>query len=112
MLPWQQAAKWHMEIGSTMPFEELLAKYMNGGYVYNSPKVFVLAQQVRIEDGKVADGEANTWFVHLAAGEKPFKRFLELAPNEQEFVAWQRRGGRKLHIYKWETYKRRVENGN
>ena len=110
--PWQLAKKWHLEIGSTVSFEQLLGMYMNSGYVWSSPTEFVLGRQVRLEDGAITHGEPNAWFVHLAAGEEPFKRFLELAPNKQEYVCWNRRGKEKLHIYKWNTFKRRLENGN
>lgn len=112
MFPWQTAKKWHMESGSVISFEELLGSYMGGGYVWSSPTEFVLGRQVRLEDGKIVTGEPNAWFVHLAAGEEPFQRFLEIAPNKQEYVCWHRRGRENLHIYKWDTFNRRVNNGN
>ena len=91
-----------------MPFEILLAGYLNSGFVWNSPTEFVLAKKVRVEDGGLVDGPANCWFVHLAAGINPFRRFIEVADEKLEFVCWQRRGQTRLRLYTWEQFEKRI----
>jgi len=110
--PWMRAKKWHLENGGDIPFEALLGRFIAEGYVWSSPTEFVLAKEVRVEGRKMVDGPANCWFVHLASGDDPFKRFLEVAPKPHSLVCWNRRGKPRLHIYTWEKFKRRVNNGN
>ena len=116
LLPWQRAKKWHTESGSTASFEEVLGMFMREGYVWSSPAEFVLAKQARWEDGELYVGavSSNCWFVHLAAadglGGNPFKRFLELAPYPLPFVAWQRHGLKRYHVYKWDKFKTKLED--
>lgn len=110
LLPWQQAKKWHEESGGNLPFEELLGEFFRVGYVWSSPTEFVLARAARWEEGELYLGAAtaNCWFVHLGAGANPFRRFLEVAPYPLPFVAWQRRGQKRYHVYEWEKFKRKL----
>lgn len=104
MQPWQKAKQWHIRTGSTVPFEAVLGIFIRDGYVWSSPTEFVLAREIALN----GDGKLNCWFVHLAAGTCPLKRFLELAPHQNDYVAWQRRGNKKMHIFSWEKFASKV----
>jgi len=112
MKPWQRAKKWHIENGGDVPFEQLIGGFIANGYLWNSPDEFILAKKVRVEKGRLADGPVNCWFVHLGAGKEPFKRFLAVADEPLEYVCWNRQGKPKLHIYKWERFKKRISKGD
>ena len=111
MTPWQAAKKWQQE-NSNVPFEEVLAAYLNGGLVHSTPEVFVLAQETLWEDGEMYTGDVkpNCWFVQLAAGPRPFAKLLKLA-RKRKYVAWQRRGQKRYHVWPWDKFKRRIKNG-
>lgn len=110
LIPWQRAKQWHDTHGGDLPFEALLGDFFRSGYVWSSPTEFVLARPALWEEGELYMGApaANCWFVHLAAGDNPFRRFLEIAPHPLPFVAWQRRGQRRYHVYEWDTFKRKL----
>ena len=110
MKPWQEAKKWHMEQGGNLPFEELLADFFNDGLVWSSPTEFMLCRPCLLEDGfqYCGDVEPNCYHVWLAAGKKPMRRLMELAPKKLPFVSWHRRGKEALHVYKWDRLKERV----
>lgn len=109
MTPWQLAKKWHEEHSDT-PFEEVLGYYLRQGYCWSSPEEFVLAKLTQWRDGQMYDGgaEPNCWFVQLAAGANPFKRFLKIAPKKMDYVSWQRHGQERYHVWEWDKFKRKV----
>lgn len=109
MKPWQEAKRWQ-EANSDVPFEQLLGVYLKEAYCWSSPEEFVLARLVQWHEGEMYDGdvEPNCWFVQLAAGENPFKRFLKLAPKRMQYVAWQRHGNDRYHVWEWNKFKRKV----
>ena len=111
MKPWQQAKKWQLE-NSDIPFEAVLAEYMDNGYVVSGPDCFILGKPVLWKEEQMYSGDvaANCWFVQLAAGRKALMRFLEVAPFELEYVAWQRRGSERYRVYKWDDYKRKAKH--
>lgn len=108
MKPWQKAKRWQLE-KSEVRFEELLVLFCEDGYVWSSPTEFMLFEPVRLEDGKIMEGEPNAWYVQLAAGtNRPFLRLMNLAPHPLEYVCWHR-GTEKLRVYQWETFKRKAK---
>lgn len=113
MLPWQLAKKWHDKMCKGVTFEEVLGSFLHDGYVWSGRTEFVLARETKWEGGSMyaVAVQPNCWLVHLAAaagGGNPFKRFLQLAPHPLEYVAWQRRGGKRFHVYRWEKFKRKL----
>jgi hypothetical protein len=46
MTPWQKAKQWQ-DTHDTQDFWELLGEHLSAGYVWNSPKVFMLASEAR-----------------------------------------------------------------
>lgn len=92
--PIEQARHEFERIHPTGDFAALVAGYLASGFVYSGDDAFILAMP-RGED---------TWFVHLAAGR--VSRFQELAPQPRPWIAWHRRGERKLRRYSWERFKR------
>ena len=97
-------------------FESLMAQFMNEGVMWSSDTEFLLAKEVRVEGRNIVEGEANCWFIHLASGNNPFKRFMEVAPRQHNLVCWNRRGKPRLHIWTWDKFKRKItgdqNNGN
>lgn len=106
MSPWQKAKQWHIKSGSDVPFEAVLGIFIREGYVWSSPTEFVLAREIALRVG----GRINCWFVHLAAGVSPLRRFMELAPHRNEYVAWHRRGNKKMHVYLWDKLEHKLGN--
>ena len=47
MTPWQLAKQWQDNHDATKDFWELLGEHLSSGYVWNSPKVFMLASEAR-----------------------------------------------------------------
>jgi len=113
MTPAWQAAKQWQEENSDVPFESVLSHYFNAGLVWSDSDHFLLAQKGRW-DGKemfIGEVEANCWVVQLAAGNNPFSRFLTVAPEPLELVAWQR-GREAWHVWKWDKFEQKVkQNG-
>lgn len=106
-LPWQRAKNWWDQCGDGQPFETLLGRYLaDGHYVWSSPTVFVLAAEVRLNNGSlVLSKRPNAWYVHLAAvarGKFNAAAFLRLAPRPHEGVCWHRRG--RLHVFRWDQF--------
>jgi hypothetical protein len=107
MTPWQSAKHWWDE-HSTQDFWELVGEHLSAGYVWNSPSCFMLAKACRwnAEDQQFELGEANCWFVTLAAGAdrtNPVRECLRVAPHSQQYAAWCRRGSFEPRVYLWET---------
>jgi len=115
MKPWQIAKKWQLE-NSEVPFEQLLCVYIKEGLVLSTDGSFLLARRGywNGEDLYYGAVDPNCWVAQLAAGENPFNRFLEIAPEPLEYVAWQRRGREKWHVWSWDKFEkkiRRTKNG-
>ena len=108
MKPWQKAKKWQSE-NSKVPFEVLLGHYFTAGLVWSDSDHFLLAQKGRWDGKKmfIVEEESNCWVIQLAAGENPFRRFLEIAPEPLDYVAWQR-GKEKWHVWEWGKFKKKV----
>ena len=68
MPPWQRAKHW-WDNHSTQDFWEAVGEHLSAGYVWNSPDCFMLAKACRwnAERQQFELGEANCWFVTLAA---------------------------------------------
>ena len=109
MKPWQQAIQWHAE-NSEMAFEQLLKACLNDGFVWSSPSELCLFAKVKVKDGKLVEGRANAWLIILAAGNKPFKRLMKMAPHPMKYICFHR-GDRnsKLHVHEWDNFKRKVK---
>jgi hypothetical protein len=110
MHPWQSAKKWQLE-NSEIPFEELLGSFFSEGYVWSSPTEFILFRQCRWEFETMCGGdvEPNCWAIQLAAGKNPMARFMELAPKKLKYVAWQRRGSDRYHVWNWDKFNKKVK---
>ncbi len=115
LLPWQRAKKWHMESGSTASFEEVLGMFLREGFVWSSPTEFVLLMETLWEDGEMRVGQApvNCWFVYLAASGglsgPPLQRIMDSMPYPLPFVAWQRRGKLRHHVFEWANLKTKTK---
>jgi len=108
MIPILTAKAWHEKnVGN---FEAALGEYLRDHFVWSSPTEFIMASPVRVEDRDVyfGDGEPNAWFVYLAAGSNPFRRFLEIAPRDYEWLAWRRHNQPRYNVWRTERFKRKV----
>ena len=93
-----------------------LTAYLNHGYVFSLPDVFVMAKPVpsdMIDNGVLESddffkpGECDTWYVHLAAGR--LSRLFSLSPFHLEYVCFQRFGSVK--IYRFQEIQRKFYHG-
>jgi hypothetical protein len=95
MTPAEQAAKWcdnHNE-----NFREVLAAYLSFGYVWSSPRSFILARPVwrewwddgeKLADHSLTAPDGNCWFIWLAAGD--MAEFFKICPQPKDFVCFSR----------------------
>jgi hypothetical protein len=115
MTPWQKAKQWQ-DTHDTQDFWELLGEHLSAGYVWNSPKVFLLASEARwnAEEQTFESGEPNCWFVRLAAsnGVNLIGEVERVLPRPHEFVAWFRRGQFTPRIYRWDKIKMKKVRAN
>lgn len=108
--------KIHDSPSSGETFKWLLGWHLGRGYVYAERDCFIIGRPVdrrnlvRVESIDDEQESPDCWFIHLAAGSNPFRRFLELMPYELPYLAWERRG--KMKIWKTETFRRKVTYGN
>ena len=107
MTPWEKAKAWQDEHDATKDFWELLGEHLSAGCVWNSPKVFLLASEARwnAEEQTFEPGEANCWFVRLAASAghaNAVREFLRVAPKPHLWVAWHRRQQFEPRVYRWD----------
>ncbi len=93
--PIELAADAYRRMNPGGDFTALVAGYLARGFVYSGDDAFILAMP-----------SADTWFVHLAAGD--MRRFLAVAPFPRTWVAWQRRGRGPVRRYRWERYARLI----
>lgn len=77
-------------------FAAMIGAFLRTGFVYAGDDAFILAQP---QNG-------DTWWVHLAAGD--LTRFLDLAPYPLPWVAWQRKGTGKVHVWSWENFRKHI----
>ena len=99
-------------------FEEDLEYYSNNGLLWSGDDCFMMAREVTkrdidfATDYKFTFRNPDTWFVYLAAGNVPMKRYLELAPNRLEYVAWHRQKAEEpvLKIWSWNQFEEKVKN--
>jgi hypothetical protein len=113
MTPWQRAKQWQEDNDATATFEELLGAYLSAGYIWSTPKVFILANQARwnAEEKHFEDGPPNCWFVRLAgaAGHaNAVGELLRAAPHAHDYVAWCRRGAFEPPVYSWDKLIKKV----
>jgi hypothetical protein len=107
MIAWEKAKQWQEENDATASFEELLGWHLSAGYVWNSPKVFLLASEVcwNAEDQSFESGEPNCWFVRLAASAghaNAVRELLRVAPRPHQWVGWYRRQQFEPRVYRWD----------
>ena len=107
MTPWQKAQQWQDNHDATTDFWTLLGEHLSAGYVWSSPKVFLLASETRwnAEEQTFEQGDPNCWFVRLAASAghaSPVREFLRVAPKPHQYAGWCRHGSREPRVYLWE----------
>lgn len=113
MSPWEIARKWQEDNDATKDFWELLGEHLSTGYIWNTPKVFMLAGEVRwnAEDRCFERGEPNCWFVRLAAAvghANAVGELLRVAPRPHQYVAWCRRNQFEPRVYRWDKLMKKV----
>ena len=114
MTPWQLAKQWQDNHDAAKDFWELLGEHLSAGYVWNSPKVFLVASETRwnAEEQTFESGEPNCWFVRLAASAghaNPVGEFLRVAPRPHQYVGWHRRGLPQPKVYRWDKLTKKVK---
>jgi hypothetical protein len=90
------------------PFELDLLLHLRHGYVYSTPRSFVMWRRVKsdalpeqIVDPSIEFGpEADAWFVFCAAGTEGVARLFEAEPYPLPFIGWER--DNKIRFYKRE----------
>ena len=72
MKPWQEAKRWQMK-NSDIPFEVVLADYMDNGYVVSGQDCFIMGKPVLWEKDEIYSGdvEVNCWFCLLYTSPSP-----------------------------------------
>ncbi|MDZ4287835.1 MAG: hypothetical protein U0984_07745 [Prosthecobacter sp.] len=93
----------HPEWGA---FEDTVATYLRHGFVWSSPRSFVLARAIaadwwqdhdRLTDHTLSHPQGDCWFLWLAAGD--MREFFEVCPQPKPFVCFCRRGLPRLWRY-------------
>lgn len=113
MIAWQIAEQWHKD-HSTEDFSDRIGWNLSCGYVWSSPEIFMLAQQVRYNEQTQEvsdDGEANCWFIELAAAAdrtNAVSRLFDLLPHPMPWVCWRRDNGFNIKAYRWDHLSRKV----
>lgn len=90
------------------PFELDLLLHLRHGYVFSTPRYFIMGRPVKrdaplekIVDPTVVFGpEADAWLVYCAAGTEGVARFLGCEPYPLPYIGWER--GNKLRFYERE----------
>ena len=92
-----------------------LAWHLRYGYVYSDPDTFIMARPVeraRPDEFQKLGAEflnSDCWFVWMVAGKKPLKRFIDLAPQAYEWVAWTNRRTAEVRIYRMAKVKEKTD---
>jgi hypothetical protein len=84
MTPWQKAKQWQ-DTHDTQDFWELLGEHLSSGYVWNSPKVFMLASEARWNAEEETFESAS-----LTAGSCAWLLLLATQMLCGSFCAWRR----------------------
>lgn len=80
-------------------FEQDLAFHVESGYVWSSPKAFILAT---FQD----DQRGSCWFVHCHVG--PLSELFRVCPHPSKFVGFVRRG--RMKVYDFDKMRSRCLN--
>ena len=101
--PFDLARQWaarHPEWGT---WQSHLAAYFRHGYVWSSPRAFVLAREIqsawwrdaaRLADHAQVAPDGDCWFIWLAAGD--MAEFFAVCPRQKPLVCYCRRGEPRL----------------
>jgi hypothetical protein len=110
--PWEKAQNWQSLYGK-IPLDQLIEQYLNNGYIWSRPDLFMLAKNVYWnEQSQIIEEreKSNAWFVELAATDEssnPARELLRIAPFPHEWVIWRRRG--QLKVYKWNRLRKKLK---
>ena len=103
---YQQAMMAQLEGVDHQRFAADLTAYLNRGYVYSLPDIFVMAKTVPSDligngvlesDDFFEPEESDTWYVHLMSGK--LSHLFYLCPFQLEYVCFQRFGSVKLYRF-------------
>ena len=112
MTPWQKAKAWWDENTTDETFEETLGWHLTNGLIYSTPQVFLLARECRWDGAEVCDdGEANAWFVELAASvghANPVREVMRVASRPQRWALWCRHNSFEIKAHDWAKLARKV----
>ena len=100
MTPSATARAWMLAHPEHGTFDDALLFHMEHGYVWNSPRSFVLATIIRSVDWPgtfIPQADGDTWFIWLAAGD--WGEFFEVCPERKEFVCFVRRGFPRFYSF-------------
>lgn len=108
--PWEIAQNFLAKRGTTS-LQRLVEDYMENGYVFSTPNVFLLAKEVNwcSKSNSIQTDilEPNAWFIELCCilNTKNFfvKDILNLASRPHPWAVWMRR--EKYKVYTWEILK-------
>ncbi len=88
-------------------FDEVVAWYMDNGYVYIGPDAVILAQVCSksslLNEQKGLDRD-DCWYVQYAAGQ--ISRIFDMCPEPLEWVVFERWGNNKRKAYKFNRLER------
>lgn len=89
-------------------FDETFAWYMENGYVYVGPEVFVVAYECNKEAffGENCLDKPNAFMIGYVAGD--LKRVFELAPHDLEWVIFEREATDGYKCYEMDRIRKRI----
>lgn len=113
-----EIAKGEYDAESVRTFADDLEYYASNAFLWSGDDCFVMARAVTKRDIAFATDyrftfkNPNCWFVYLAAGSVPMKRYLELAPLKLEYVAWHRskKDEPVLKVWSWDQFEEKVKD--
>lgn len=80
----------------TRVFEEDLGECLRHGYVFSTPRYFVMGYPTK-----------DAWFVWMAVGVGALKQLMQLIPYELPYIVFHRRGNR-LRQYSLADFRRKI----
>lgn len=106
--PWEVAQNFLAKKG-TVSLQRLVEEYIEKGYVFSTPNVLLLAEEVNwcSESKSIQNNnsEPNAWFIEFCCILDTTKFFvkdiLNLASRPHKWAIWMRRD--RYKIYKWDT---------
>jgi hypothetical protein len=110
--PWELAQEWQALHG-TVSLDVLIEDYLDTGYIWSMPNLFMLAKEVYWDSDKKEiskDDKPNAWFVGIGStkdSHNPVKELIQKAPHPLEWVVWMRRNQYKA--YKWKYLAAKVK---